>query len=221
MRSRCCATFTVGLGPDADSWQCPLEGPLRLQCSVGQADLAVGGDVRRPSACDFCSREDGYPRAESPGFSRSANGATDLDPNDSFSRYSVQRASPSGCRADSSDLVARAQRPPAKGRAPDADDGNGFDLQRTQLSAKALNDNLLNRAHSGNSEMSCQAASIWAAVCRKEFPGGARSPHADAAIGGESDVVALPVELVHRAVRFVHRVGHGSVLDIQEAQCPR
>src|SRR5688572_1268988 len=94
---------------------CPVQGPLTLQCSVGQADLAVGGDVCRPSACDFCSREDGYPRAESPGFSRSANGATDLDPNDSFSRYSVQRASPSGCRADSSDLVARAQRPPAKG----------------------------------------------------------------------------------------------------------
>jgi hypothetical protein len=25
----------------------------------------------------------------------------------------------------------------------------------------------------------------------------------------------------HRVVRFVHRVGHGSVLDMQEARCPQ
>jgi hypothetical protein len=27
-------------------WAVPQPGPLTLQCSVGQADLAVGGDVR-------------------------------------------------------------------------------------------------------------------------------------------------------------------------------
>ena len=69
------------------------------------------------SACDLCSHEDGYPRADSPGLSRSANGATDLDLNDSFLRYLPQRASPSrAAELMARTFVARAQ-PAASQRA--------------------------------------------------------------------------------------------------------